>query len=75
LDSLALSPPQRAQIEAQRSRLAAAETDDPRVRRAIEESFVDGYRTILWVSVGLALASSVSAAALIATGKRSENSR
>jgi EmrB/QacA subfamily drug resistance transporter len=75
LDSLALSPPQRAQIEAQRSRLAAADTDDPRVRRAIEESFVDGYRTILWVSVGLALASSVSAAALIATGKRSENSR
>ena len=71
-DSLVLAPGVRAQIEAQRAKLAAAETRDARARQAIEEAFVAGYRTVLWVAVGLALASSLSAAALIATERRSE---
>src|SRR5271155_2690523 len=58
LNSLDLAPAVRGQIEAQRSRLAAAETTDAAGRRAIEEAFVAGYRTVLWVAVGLALASS-----------------
>jgi EmrB/QacA subfamily drug resistance transporter len=68
MDSLALAPAVRAEIEAQRSRLAAAETGDTRGREAIQEAFVAGYRTVSWVSVGLALVSSLSAAALIRTG-------
>jgi len=60
----------RSQIEAQRSQLAAAETSDTRGRRAIEESFVAGYRAVLWVAVGLALASSISAAVLISAEPR-----
>jgi MFS family permease len=70
LDSLDLAPAVRAQIQAQRSRLAAAETRDPRGRRAIEDAFVAGYRMVLWVAAGLALASSLSAAVLIRTEQR-----
>jgi EmrB/QacA subfamily drug resistance transporter len=73
LDSLAVTPAVRAEIEAQRSKLAAAETGDARGRQAIEEAFVAGYRRVLWVAVGLALASSLSAAVLIRTERRSEH--
>jgi EmrB/QacA subfamily drug resistance transporter len=72
LDSLDLEPAIRTQIEAQRSRLAAAQTKDVRGQRAIEEAFVTGYRAVLWVAMGLALASSLSAAALIKTERKSE---
>ena len=72
LDRLDVAPAVRAQIQAQRTRLAAAETGDARGRQAIEEAFVEGYRTVLWVSVGLALASSLSAAVLIGREKRAE---
>ena len=65
LSALNLPPAIRAEIDAQRHNLGAAETTDSKGREAIMRSFVTGYRYVLWIAVGLAIASSVSAAALI----------
>ncbi len=65
LKHLSVSPEVGAHVEAQRSKLAAIETDDPVARKAIDEAFVAGYRVVLWLAAGLALASSISAALLI----------
>jgi EmrB/QacA subfamily drug resistance transporter len=73
LEALTVPPAVRAQVWAQRAKLAAAETGDRRGREAIEEAFVAGYRTVLWVAVALAIASSLSAAVLISAGMRPEH--
>jgi EmrB/QacA subfamily drug resistance transporter len=65
LDALPLQPAEREAIDQQRPRLAAAETYDARIRGAIDESFMAGYRTVTWICVVLALASSLSAVLLI----------
>lgn len=70
LDTLSVARETRAQIGSQRSKLAAIETKDPRARQAIDEAFVAGYRWVLWVATGLALASSLSAAMLIQSNRR-----
>ena len=73
LNGLALPPETREQIRSQRSKLAAIETSDPNTREAIDESFVAGYRVVLWIAMALALASSISAAALIQKEKQPES--
>ncbi len=70
LDILAVAPEERARIDAQRSKLAAIETENPRARQAIQDAFVAGYRRVLWVATGLGLASSLSAAMLIESNRR-----
>jgi hypothetical protein len=49
----------------QRPKLAAIEIEDATGQEAIRESFVDGYRNIVWIASILAVASSLSAATLI----------
>ena len=65
LNNLSVSPVIRQQIDSQRSKLAAIQTTNSAARRAIAESFVAGYRQILWIAVALSIASSLSAALLI----------
>jgi EmrB/QacA subfamily drug resistance transporter len=65
LDGLGLPAAERRGVEAQRGKLAAATSDDVRVQRLIGESFVGAYRVVLWIAVGLSVASALSAAVLI----------
>lgn len=61
LGPLHLPPTEIRQVDEQKPKLAAMESNDPRVMAAVGESFLFGYRTILWLAVVLALGSAVVA--------------
>jgi hypothetical protein len=61
-------PDVRAQIDAVRPLLAAAHNSNPVVQRAINESFVSGYRSVIWIATGLAALSAIAAWLLIVPG-------
>jgi hypothetical protein len=61
-------PPAIADVESRRSKLAAIRTNDAVTRRAVGESFVEVLLPGLWMAAKLAALSSVSAAALPASG-------
>jgi EmrB/QacA subfamily drug resistance transporter len=65
LTVLRLPATARERIDAQRTRLASAESEDSRARQAIRRSFVAGYRATVLLAAALALASALSAAVLI----------
>ena len=65
LNQLSVPAATRQQIDSQRSKLAAIQTTNPAARRAIAESFIAGYRSLLWIAVALSIASSLSAALFI----------
>ena len=65
LNKLSVPAAIRQQIDSQRSKLAAIQTTNSTARGAIDESFVAGYRSLLWIAVALAIASSLSAALFI----------
>ena len=60
-----LSPDVRRVVDVGRAKLAGAEVRDPRGREVIRESFVAGYRRVLWGAAALAIASAASAAAFV----------
>jgi EmrB/QacA subfamily drug resistance transporter len=70
LAQMQLSSPMRQSVEIQRSKLAGAQISDPSLRHAFDEAFISGYRDVVWISVGLALLSSLSAQ-MIESKKRS----
>jgi MFS family permease len=65
LDDLSLPAAERESVEAQRTKLAAATSDDVQVQILIRESFVGAYGVVLWIAAGLSVASALSAAVLI----------
>jgi EmrB/QacA subfamily drug resistance transporter len=65
LPALHLPSEARAQIDAERPKLAAAHTDDPRLRTAVRESFIDGFQLVLWIAAMLAITSAACAAVLM----------
>jgi EmrB/QacA subfamily drug resistance transporter len=65
LNDPSVPPSIRQQIESQRSKLAAVQTTNSAARQAIAESFVAGYRSVLWIAISLSIASSLSAALCI----------
>jgi len=68
LDRLALNPNVRAQIDAARPLLAAAQNPNPMVQHAIAESFVSGYRFVIWIATSLAALSAIAAWLIIEPG-------
>jgi hypothetical protein len=71
-----LPPAAWQQLEEQKTRLGAAEVPEglqaaPAVERAIDEAFVAGYRAVMLVVAGTALASALGAGLLI-SGKKPE---
>ncbi|MGA2596289.1 MAG: MFS transporter [Bryobacteraceae bacterium] len=73
LDALHLTPQVRGQIDKQRPKLGAIETSEVGVRDAIGESFVAGFRAIVWIAALLSIASSLSAAVLIDSQRRNRS--
>jgi EmrB/QacA subfamily drug resistance transporter len=72
LDSMNLPSEVRAEMEAAKDHLGAAKAPEgvdakkaAHIERAIKESFVAGFRTVMVVCVGLALASALAAALLV----------
>ncbi len=61
LARMQLSPTVRQDVETQRSRLAGAQIGDPLVMHAFDEAFVSGFREVIWISVGMAILSALSA--------------
>jgi EmrB/QacA subfamily drug resistance transporter len=59
LSQMTLSAIVRSQVDAARPMLAAAHNRNPVVQRAIKESFLSGYRAVIWIATGLAFSSAV----------------
>jgi len=61
LARLQLSSAEIRTVDEQKPKLAAMESSDPRVMAEVGESFLFGYRSILWLAVVLSLGSAVTA--------------
>jgi len=65
LARIPLSVQARAQVDAARPQLASAHSPDTTVQHAIVESFISGYRAIIWIASSLAVTGAIAAWLLI----------
>jgi EmrB/QacA subfamily drug resistance transporter len=65
MTALSLPPSVRAEVNAQRSRMAEASVSDPRARMAIDDAFVSAFRAVVWIGAALGVASAGCAAVLV----------
>jgi hypothetical protein len=82
LEAMDLPGGVRSHLETAKADLAAAEAPEgvdagtaAQIERAIDESFVAGFRAVMAVSAGLALASALAAAVLVGDGRVRSASR
>jgi EmrB/QacA subfamily drug resistance transporter len=61
LSPMGLSPVARQSVDRERSKLAGLQTSDLRIRHAVDEAFLSGYRDVIWISVALAMLSALGA--------------
>lgn len=65
LNRASISAEVQAQVESQRGKLAGARVGDAAARRVVGESFVAGYRMVLWIAAGMSVLSAASALVLL----------
>lgn len=70
LTAAGVAPEVRLAVLAERGRLAAIETGDARVRRAVDEAFVRGYDLVVLGGAGLCGLAAVCAGAMLGVGRR-----
>lgn len=75
LDRAGTAGEQRAEVESQRGKLAGAQVANATARRVVDESFVAGYRVVLWVAAGMSVLSAVSAFVLMGEKGSAESVR
>jgi len=61
LSQMQVSPDTRQSVDRDRPKLAGSQIGDLRIRHAINEAFLSGYRDVIWISVALATLSALSA--------------
>jgi len=57
LSHMHLSAEAQREVDTDRPKLAGAENSNARIRHAIDEAFLSGYRDVIWISIWLAAAS------------------
>ena len=61
LSRMQLSSSAHQNAEMERTKLAGAQIGEPLIKHAFDEAFVSGFRDVVWISVGMALLSALSA--------------
>ena len=65
LSHMQLSAEARQEVDSDRPKHPGSENSNVRIRHAINEAFLSRYRDVIWISIGLVVASGFSALMLL----------